>query len=58
MSIITDIMAFIDQMLGDGATKKIMGDKSLGIAKALELMVLIANAVVEEQQQDLVKKYA
>jgi len=54
---VKSIINYIDEMLGDGATLKIMEGKPLGIVKAVELMTMICKAVVEEYNEDMKDKY-
>ena len=51
------IISYVDEILGEGATKKIVNGKPLGIVQAVTLMTTICAAVVEEYNDDVADKY-
>jgi len=51
------VIDYIDEMLGEGATKKIVGGRPLGIVPAIHLMTMVCKAVVEEYNEDVTNKY-
>ena len=57
MAAIESVVGYVDEMLGEGATYKITNGTKLGIVNAVNLMSLIAQAVVEEYNDTVADNY-
>ena len=52
-----EISGYVDTILGEGAMKKISGGKEVGMRKAIECMIIIANAALSEYAGEIADKY-
>jgi len=54
---IRETIAFIDEMLGEGATNKIAEGRPVNLSWAIETMQTIALEIVKEYQSEVVEEY-
>ena len=54
---VENVISYIDKILGTGACKKITQERPLGIAKAIELMTMICQAVIEDYNESVADRY-
>ena len=54
---VKDIIGYIDEILGDGATQKITDGRPLGVVNAVKLMITVCEVVMEEYNEKISDKY-
>lgn len=54
---IKDIISYIDEILGAGAVKKIVQERPLSIADAIQLLSMVCKGVIEEYNASIKDKY-
>lgn len=57
MSAVREVVGYVDEILGEGATMKITQGRPIGLVESFQLVSLICEAVVEEYKQSLHEKY-